>query len=460
MLFGQRRSRSSLPVRIFAYIKPVETLSLRVRECSFLKRAPLPRPPPPSRRPRRRAPTPLALPHPRNAKRDSSRNGFTLRLARRASTHGGRRRWQWARPRRRCCSCSTWRPRNDRTLLTPFPHFYSPCSLTPPSSPFSSPLFIYGFTLFFVSLLSPPSTARAPLYWLCHTIVCTAHASAATRSVRSVPSGASARVRTSSRPPRRRAGLTQPSATPAAAFGRHEHAWPASLAGPCLPIWRTAAAQSVGSKTASERRPAADSRYASASAGTATRPVSSRSSNNPGRIPLSLCPLRVRSYVPARSGGGVNQWQCAPTPPPLSIDPIWGQGLGLLFFQARSARRRVLPASQCACDPSRGVRKVASSSTPKTPSRPICRSHGLLLSTTTNLGRRGGLGTNLGSPRSRASREARRAREGAWVRGSGGMGHGRPRARAAVAMVTTHSASYRHREASRHDTGTRSVRVL
>jgi hypothetical protein len=166
VLFGQRRSRSSLPVRIFAYIKPVETLSLRVRECSFLKRAPLPRPPPPSRRPRRRAPTPLALPHPRNAKRDSSRNGFTLRLARRASTHGGRRRWQWARPRRRCCSCSTWRPRNDRTLLTPFPHFYSPCSLTPPSSPYSSPLFIYGFTLFFVSLLFPPSTARAPLYWL------------------------------------------------------------------------------------------------------------------------------------------------------------------------------------------------------------------------------------------------------------------------------------------------------
>ena len=131
MLFGQRRSRSSLPLRTFAYIKPVETLSLRVRECSFFKRAPLPRPPPPSRRPRRRAPTPLALPHPRNAKCDSSRNGFTLRLARRANTHGGRRRWQWARPRRRYCSCS-WRPRNDRTLLTPFPHFYSPCSLTPP----------------------------------------------------------------------------------------------------------------------------------------------------------------------------------------------------------------------------------------------------------------------------------------------------------------------------------------
>jgi hypothetical protein len=131
VLFGQRRSRSSLPLRTFAYIKPVETLSLRVRECSFFKRAPLPRPPPPSRRPRRRAPTPLALPHPRNAKCDSSRNGFTLRLARRANTHGGRRRWQWARPRRRYCSCS-WRPRNDRTLLTPFPHFYSPCSLTPP----------------------------------------------------------------------------------------------------------------------------------------------------------------------------------------------------------------------------------------------------------------------------------------------------------------------------------------
>lgn len=118
-----------------------------------------------------------------------------------------------------------------------------------------------------------------------------------------MPSGASARVRTSSRPPRRRAGLTQPSATPGAAFGRHEHAWPASLAGPCLRIWRTAAAQSVGSRTASERKPAADSRYASASAGTATRPVSSRSSINSGRIPCRLS-ARFRRERRASCGCG------------------------------------------------------------------------------------------------------------------------------------------------------------
>eukprot|EP00964_Phaeocystis_antarctica_P073689 scaffold45234_cov72-Phaeocystis_antarctica.AAC.1 len=127
--------------------------------------------------------------------------------------------------------------------------------------------------------------------------------SAARRSTRSVPSGASARVRTSSRPPRRRAGLTQPSATPGAAFGRHEHAWPASLAGPCLRIWRTAAAQSVGSRTASERKPAADSRYASASAGTETRPVSSRSSINSGRIPCRLS-ARFRRERRASCGCG------------------------------------------------------------------------------------------------------------------------------------------------------------
>jgi hypothetical protein len=38
----------------------------------------------------------------------------------------------------RCCSCS-WRPRNDRTLLTPFPHFCSP--LSPYIPPLLFPLF-------------------------------------------------------------------------------------------------------------------------------------------------------------------------------------------------------------------------------------------------------------------------------------------------------------------------------
>jgi hypothetical protein len=57
-----------------------------------------------------------------------------------------------------------------RETIAPFSHpfrtFIRPVPLPPPSLPYSSPLFIYGFTLFFVSLLFPPSTARAPLYWL------------------------------------------------------------------------------------------------------------------------------------------------------------------------------------------------------------------------------------------------------------------------------------------------------
>jgi hypothetical protein len=126
---------------------PGRLMTARHREAAYghaehLKRAPLPRPPPPSRKEASSSRSHSSGSSASSSLPDSSRNDFTLRLARRTSTAAAGDGTSLARPRRCCCSCS-WRPRSDRTLITPFRTFIRPFHLPPPR--YSSPPFFCCF---------------------------------------------------------------------------------------------------------------------------------------------------------------------------------------------------------------------------------------------------------------------------------------------------------------------------